>query len=208
VYSVGYSTFRAAVVIVAVIVGNSAYAATVSCPGTAATADREFGLTTNVAASCLAYGPGNINMNNDAINQLGYVNIDKSDTTDKFVGLDGEITITGGPNSGHFTLSLPTGYKNFVLALKSGEGQKDPDWVAFLLAAGTTEGDWTISSQGFSHANLYAQQCTTDSPCAPAGNTPATTPLPGALWLFGSVVAGSAAYGRWRKRRKAASSAA
>ena len=177
--------------------GSSAYAATVSCPGTAVTTDREFGLTTAVAASCLASGSGNINGNNDFINQLGYVTIDKSDTTDAFVGVDGEITITGGPNSGHFTLALPAGYKNFVLALKSGNGQLDPDWVAFLLAPGTTEGDWTISSQGFSHALLYAQLSTENE-----NENVSENPIPGALWLFGTVIAGGAGYSRWRKKRK------
>ena len=100
--SVGYSALRTAVVAAAVVFGSSAYAATVSCPGTAATTDREFTLTTSVAATCLAFAGGNINMNNDAINQLGYVNIDKSDTNDVFAGINGEITVTGGPNAGTF----------------------------------------------------------------------------------------------------------
>ena len=29
------------------------------------------------------------------------------------------------------------------------------------------------------------------------------TPIPGAVWLFGTVLAGGASYGRWRKKRKA-----
>ena len=36
--------------------------------------------------------------------------------------------------------------------------------------------------------------------------TPGTTghtPIPGAVWLFGTVLAGGAGYGRWRKKRKA-----
>ena len=176
---------------------------TVSCPGTLATTDREFALTTAVAASCLTSGSGNINGNGDAINNFvdlgGLLTLDKSDTDDTFVGVDGEITITGGPNSGHFTLALPAGYKNFVLALKSGSGQLDPDWVAFLLAPGTTEGDWTISSQGFSHALLYAQLCTE---CSTEKENVSENPIPGALWLFGTVIAGGAGYSRWRKKRK------
>ena len=197
--SVGYSALRTAAVAFAVVFGSSAYAATVSCPGTAVTTDREFGLTTAVDANCLASGSGNINGNNDFINQLGYVSIDKSDTDDAFVGVDGEISITGGPNSGHFTLALPAGYQNFVLALKSGNGQLDPDWAAFLLAPGTTEGDWTISSQGFSHALLYAQLCTE---CSTEKENVSENPIPGALWLFGTVIAGGAGYSRWRKKRK------
>ena len=116
---------------------------------------------------------------------------------DAFVGVDGEITITGDPNSGHFTLALPAGYQNFVLVLKSGNGQLDPDWVAFLLAPGTTEGDWTISSQGFSHALLYGQLSTENENVNVSEN-----PIPGALWLFGTVIAGGAGYSRWRKKRK------
>ena len=121
--SVGYSALRTAVVAAAVMFGSSAFAATVSCPNSAVTTDREFGLTTDpVAAICLASGSGNINGNNDFINQLGYVSIDKTGNDDAFVGVDGEITITGNSNSGHFTLALPAGYQNFVLALKSGNG--------------------------------------------------------------------------------------
>ena len=35
------------------------------------------------------------------------------------------------------------------------------------------------------------------------GENPPGTPIPGAVWLFGSVIAGGAGYGRWRKKRKA-----
>jgi hypothetical protein len=35
------------------------------------------------------------------------------------------------------------------------------------------------------------------------GAGPGETPLPAAAWLFGSVLAGSAGFGQWRKRRKA-----
>ena len=31
---------------------------------------------------------------------------------------------------------------------------------------------------------------------------PPETPIPGAVWLFGTVLAGGAGYGRWRKKRK------
>jgi len=34
-------------------------------------------------------------------------------------------------------------------------------------------------------------------------NPPNGTPIPGAVWLFGTVLAGGAGYGRWRKKRKA-----
>ena len=135
-------------------------------------------------------------MRSTTVNLVDFLTIDKSDTTDEFVGVDGEIdNHWRPPNSGHFTLALPAGYKNFVLVLKSGNGQLDPDWAAFLLVPGTTEGDWTISDQGFSHALLYAQLSTENENVS-------ENPIPGALWLFGTVIAGGAGYSRWRKKRK------
>ena len=88
--SVNYSALRAAV-LAAVMFGSSAFAATVSCPGTAGTTDREFGLST-VAAICLDFGSSNINGNGDAINNRSFdgatfLTVDKTDTLDKFVGV-------------------------------------------------------------------------------------------------------------------------
>ena len=37
---------------------------------------------------------------------------------------------------------------------------------------------------------------------------PPGTPIPGAVWLFGTVLAGGAGFGRWRKKRKAQLAAA
>ena len=167
---------------------NVANAASVDCPGTAATTDREFRLTTTVAAVCLAYAAGNLNGNGDAINALGYVTLDKSD--DATTGaLPGALTFTPPTSglSGTFSINAP-GYTSFVLALKSGEGQLDPDWAAFLLPAGILSGAWEIlnGNQALSHANLYG--------------LPTPTPLPGALVLMGTVLAGSYGVGRWRRR--------
>jgi hypothetical protein len=164
-----------------------AEAASVNCPGTAATTDREFQLTTTVAAVCLASGAGNISGNNDAINALGYVTLDKSDDTTSGV-LNGALTFTPPTSgqSGTFSINAP-GYSSFVLALKSGEGQLNPDWAAFLLPAGILSGAWAIlnGNQALSHANLYG--------------LPTPTPLPGALVLMGTVLAGSYGFGRWRR---------
>ncbi len=167
---------------------HAADAASVNCPGTAATTDREFQLTTTVASVCLTSGAGNINGNNDAINALGYVTLDKSDDTISGV-LNGALTFTPPTSglSGTFSINAP-GYSNFVLVLKSGEGQLDPDWAAFLLPAGILSGAWAIlnGNQALSHANLYGQ--------------PTPTPLPGALVLLGTALAGSYGVGRWRRR--------
>ena len=44
-------------------------------------------------------------------------------------------------------------------------------------------------------------------PCDPSvcnqNDNPPGTPIPGAVWLFGTVLAGGAGFGRWRKKRKA-----
>jgi len=58
--------------------GFQAYATPILCPDTLATTDREFTINTAPAATCLATGTGNINGNNDSIDQLGYITIDTS----------------------------------------------------------------------------------------------------------------------------------
>jgi len=35
-----------------------------------------------------------------------------------------------------------------------------------------------------------------------------STPIPGAVWLFGTVLAGGAGFSRWRKRKQTAKAAA
>lgn len=160
-------------------VSSHAAIVAVSCPGTVVTTDREFGVTTDPGtATCLAFGTGNINGNNDAINDLGYITLDKSD--DLTSGdLPQALTITSavGDLSGTFVIDAP-GYTNFVLAFKSGQGQLDPDWAAFTVPSGVTTGSWSISGQqSLSHANLYAQ----------------VVPIPAAGWLLGTGVLALAA---------------
>lgn len=167
-------------------VSSHAALVAVSCPGTVITTDREFGLTTDPGtAACLDFGIGNINGNNDAINQAGYVTLDKSD--DLISGLLPQaLTITSavGELSGTFVIDAP-GYTNFIVAFKSGQGQLDPDWAAFALPSGVTTGSWSISGQqSLSHANLYAQ----------------VVPIPAAGWLLGTGVL--ALMGVRRKNRR------
>lgn len=137
----------------------SAHAATMlSCPDSTSTTDRVFTLTTDVPATCYSYGTGNINGNNDAINQQGWTTLDKSD--DHTSGsLDGYLTIVGqGTTSGSFAINpiAWTSFKSIALGFKSGEGQLDPDWAVFVLSSGTVSGTWSISgNQSLSHANLY-----------------------------------------------------
>ena len=148
----------------------------VNCPGTASTADREFTITTDPGtAVCLAYAPGNLNGNGDAINALGYITLDKSD--DLVSGaLPQSLTATPPTSglSGTFSFSAPA-YTDFVIAFKSGQGQLNPDWAAFTLPNGITSGSWAISGQQeLSHVNLYGKL--------------AVVPVPAAAWLFGSAL--------------------
>jgi hypothetical protein len=172
---------------------NSAHAGAISCPGTAVTTDREFTLTTAVASTCLTSGTGDINGNGDDINNFapGYVTLDKSDDGLQYLGTLNELTVTGsGGTSGMWSFVAPSGFSDFVLALKSGEGQLDPDWAAFLLADGTTSGSWSISgSQSLSHMNLYGRVDPVPGPIVGAG-------FPGLLL--------ASAFLAWRSRQRRA----
>lgn len=166
-------------------------AVTVLCPGTTATTDREFGVEVTFAngtASCYDFGPGNIIGDNNDLAGWTFIEKDGLDST------TGALTLTGiGQTSGTFGIDPIwwTQFSELMIAFKSGEGQLDPDWTAFLLSPVVLTGDWTISgSQSLSHANLYGRlvgdtpYCTT-----PLVNGVCTTitnvPEPGSLALMG-----------------------
>ncbi len=172
--------------------GAQAASVTVYCPGSASTADREFSVTTDPGtATCILYGAGNLNGNNDPVNQLapGYLTLDKSGDLVSGV-LPGSLTATPPTSglSGTFSFSAP-GYTDFIIAFKTGVGQLEPDWAAFLLPLGVTSGSWSISGQQeLSHALLYGRQ--------------AVVPLPAAAWL---LLSGAAGLGLLARRRRPAS---
>ena len=122
---------------------------------------------------CLTFGAGNVNGNGDAINQMGYVTLDKSDDMSSGT-LPQSLTATPATSglSGTFSINAP-GYGDFIIAFKSGSGQLDPDWAAFTLPAGVTTGSWAIGAQqALSHVNLYGR----------------VVPVPASAWLFGQAL--------------------
>lgn len=186
------SRIKSLVAAAAMALAASANAGTVMCGG-----ERMFSLTSEPTASCFRTGTGNISGNGDAINDLGFTTIDKSDSADTGT-LDGALMITGqNSTSGTFTINpiVYTMFDEIVLGFKVGQGQLDPDWAAFLLADGTVSGSWLISGrQALSHANLYGRG-------TPGTETPPGTPvsLPGTLAMLGIGFAGIGAAARKRK---------
>jgi hypothetical protein len=174
--SIGRSVAVVAALVGVVAIGQPASAGTVSCPGTAATTDREFKVT--VASGdpvCLAAGTGNINGNpmQDPFLQANpaWTFVDKDDNNNV---LDFGFSYTGDETlAGTFTFTPEAGFK-YALGLKSGQGQLDPDWAVIELPLGTAFGNWEIASgrQSLSHANLY--KMATDMPAIPL---PASLPL-------------------------------
>lgn len=176
----------------------------VDCPATVSLADREMTVTAPIGAVCLGSGTGNLSGNpaDDPVYGLvgsGYVLIDKSDnTTSGTIPNAALSTLTGSMTtgtSGSFSIAAP-GYTNLVVGFHFGEGSPadaalNPDWFAYSLPGGTTEVDWSIlagagagSNPGLSHVNLYG--------------SPAPVPVPAAVWLLGSALAGVVAIRRQR----------
>lgn len=180
---------RIALAVALVISAGTGAALAVTCPESPASDDRVFSVDT-VGATCVDYGPGNINGDNSDF--PGYVYLDKwtRDSGDASTGSNVNglltITITNSKNTaGTFTISAP-GYSSLLIAFKSGEGQADPDWAGFLLPTDTTMGGWTITlNQALSHANLYG--------------VVASVPLPAGISLLGAGLLGLGLIG-WRKR--------
>ena len=178
------------------------------CPGPAfGDAQRQFTVTTaSGTAGCVSWGSGNIGGHDDDIG-AGWTFLDKDSTVAEDIE---PFAITGaGPTSGTFTIApvIWTRYSEIAIAFKTGNN-KNPSWAAFALPFGVLVGAWDISSNGLSHANLYATGFLgDDGDVIPPGGSgdlipppgPVATPEAAALALLGAgLVAARAALRRRR----------
>jgi hypothetical protein len=164
------------------------------------------------AASCLGYGDGNFAGLNDNPNLTTAFPVGVPDGENflanaggwTYLGDLGGTNITGLGGSGPGTWSFTAaGGLDYALGFKAGTGNDSFEWAVFLLtglAAGLTTGIWDIIGQGgLSHVGLYSHACTVN--CTPDGGS-GEVPLPGAVWLFGSALAGLGMLSMRRRRTK------
>ena len=181
-----------------VLMGLALDASAATCPDPVQTGDRTISITIDTGtATCLAWGPGNINgsTTNDGFLDgvgAGFTTLDKNDVA-TFPFPDA-ITLTSGQGttSGTFTIQLPTGWEDFAFGVKVGGSTYDPDWAVFSLSAlggQFVTGTITVVNPveaggggGISHLNLYGKI--------------SVIPLPAGIVLLFSALAGLAFWSR------------
>jgi hypothetical protein len=106
----------------------------------------------------------------------------------------GLTTCTGSPNGGSFSGSAN------VFGIHIGGGAGGGIFYAFQYASAITNFSISGFSNGVSFIRGYCSldNCTPNNP----GPEPGQTPIPGAAFLMGSVLAGGAGFGAWRRRRR------
>jgi len=89
-----------------------------------------------------------------------------------------------------FSLTITAG--NDFLAYIAGSPSFKIDWAGCKNPPNCTANYDNVSLGGALTPTTFDEE-----------NPPGGTPIPGAVWLFGTVLAGGAGFGRWRKKRKA-----
>jgi len=157
--------------------------------------------STTGASGCAGTGDNAVNQPSDSPFAPSLIFLDKTGSSDAFEARDGALQLSGA-TSGFGTWELVpskiAGYTSFVLLFQQNSGQAEalvPRWAAFNLIDDL--GNWAItgphpdkpnSFKSLSHAVLFGVI------------DPNPVPLPGALVLMGTVLAGAGGFSRWRRR--------
>jgi hypothetical protein len=188
-----------------------AFAATATC-GNTGFGGIFIGVTVGSGTpSCLASGNGTKLAT--AADPTGLTVLDTTQT-----GVDGApaLTVAFDPNvlpnaprtDGTFMFD-PTGFTNFAVGFQfrdQGFLDPNPDWIVVGLpdpaGSGSFDADLNFFAELPSDAIEYAVLYGTVSPA----NGPSTTPLPAAVWLMGTVLAGAAGIKKYRNSRGSSAS--
>ena len=148
-------------------------------------------LSTDVGTTCFAAGIGNGNNlggGGDPIAALGYEILGTSSSS-------GDLSFSfSGTTGGTFSFVPDAEYEHYILGFQATAASPKPDHFAFALAELITSGSWSVAGAGnnvITGAFLYGQRVAEEI-------TP--VPLPAALVLFGSALAGFFGFSRLRER--------
>ncbi len=160
------------------------------------------------STACVVESGNNENQNLNTIVAGGLFGINTWSEVAASVGAGstvGPLTAGAGTKSGTWSVPDFTNVLAAMLIVKTGD-----QFAAYLLNTAFTSGLWSTlgllngksqDQPDLSHLALYETPCggTTGITCP---SHQSATPLPGAVWLFGTALAGAAGVGSWRRKRK------